>query len=113
MFIPNKLVLAEKLVEEAHLQRIYGEVTLTMASIKDHYSIATLRQLVKRIIKRRYGCRRFSISHYPKPSQGLIPTDRTKQDTPFSVIGADYAGFIYMQDQRKERYQSLFIVAHL
>ena len=34
---------------------------------------------------------RFKIQ-YPKPSQGLIPTDRTKQDLPFSVIGTDYAG---------------------
>ena len=56
------------------------------------YWISTLRQFVKRIIKRCYGCKGFNISHYPKPSQGLIPTDRTKQDLPFSVIGTDYAG---------------------
>ena len=47
---------------------------------------------MKRIIKKCYRCKRFNISHYPKPSQGLIPTDRTKQDLPFSVIGTDYAG---------------------
>ena len=46
----------------------------------------------KRIIKRCYGCKRFNISHYPKPSQGLIPTDRTKSDLPFSVTGTNYAG---------------------
>ena len=67
-------------------------VTLTMARIRDQCWIPTLRKLVKRIIKRRYGCERFNISHYPKPSQGLIPTDRIKQDLPFSVIGTDYAG---------------------
>ena len=92
VFIPNKSLLAEKIVEEAHLQTIHGGVTLTMARIRDQYWIPTLRQLVKRIIKRCYGCKRFNISHYPKPSQGLIPTDRTKQDLPFSVIGTDYAG---------------------
>ena len=37
-------------------------------------------------------CKRFNISHYPKPSQGLIPTDRIKQGLPFSVIGTDCAG---------------------
>ena len=31
VFIPNKSVLAEKLVEEAHLQTIHVGVTLTMA----------------------------------------------------------------------------------
>ena len=92
VFIPNKSLLAEKLVEEAHLQTIPGGVTLTMARVRDQYSIPTLRQLVKRIIKRCYGCKRFNISHYPKPSQGLLPTDRAKQELPFSVIGTDYAG---------------------
>ena len=86
VFIPNKSLLAEKLVEEAHLQTIHGGVTLTMARTRDQYWIPTLRQLVKRIIKRYYGCKRFNISHYPKSSLGLIPTDRTKQDSPFPVI---------------------------
>ena len=92
VLIPNKSLLAEKIVEEAHLQTIHGGVTLTMARTRDQYWIPTLRQLVKRIVKRCYSCKRFNISHYPKPSQGLIPTDRTKQDLPFSVIGTDYAG---------------------
>ena len=86
VFIPNKSVLAEKLVEEAHLQTIHGGVTLAMVKIRDQYWIPILRQLVKRIIKKCYGCKRFNITHYPKPSQGLISTDRTKQDLPFSVI---------------------------
>ena len=92
MFILNKSVLAEKLVGEAHLKTIHEGVTLTMTRIRDQYWIPTLRQLAKRIIKRCYGCKRFNISHYPKPSQGLIRTDRTKKDLPFSVIGTDYAG---------------------
>ena len=92
VFIPNKSSLAEKLVEEAYLQIIHGGVTLTMVRIRDQYWTPTLRQLVKRIIKRCYGCKRFNTSHYPKPSQGLMPTDRTKQDLPFLVIGTDYAG---------------------
>ena len=92
VLISNKSLLAEKIVEEAHLQTIYGGVTLTMARTRDQYWIPTLRQLVKRIVKRCHSCKRLNISHYPKPSQGLIPTDRTKQDLPFSVIGTDYAG---------------------
>ena len=85
-------VLAEKLVEEAHLQIIHGGVTLTITIIRDQHWIPALSQLLKRIIKRCYGCKRFFISHYTKPSQGLILPDRTKQDVPFSVIGTYYAG---------------------
>ena len=86
VFIPNKSVLAEKLVEEVQIQTIHRAATLTMAKIRDQYWIATLRQLVKRITEKCYGCQRLNISHYPKPSQGLTPTDRTKQDLSFLVI---------------------------
>ena len=55
VFIPNKSVLTEKLVEEAHLQTIHRGVTLIIYRIRDQYWIPTLRQLVKRIIKRCYG----------------------------------------------------------
>ena len=37
VFIPNKSVLAEKLVEEAHLQAIHGGVKLKMVKIRDQY----------------------------------------------------------------------------
>ena len=42
----------ERKMEEAHLQTIQGGVTLTMTRIRDQHWIPTLRQLVKRIIKR-------------------------------------------------------------
>ena len=49
-FIPSKSVLAETLVEEAHLQLIHRGATLTMARVRYQNWIPTLRQLVKRII---------------------------------------------------------------
>ena len=92
VLIPNKSLLAEKSVEEGNLQTIHGELTLTMTRIRDQFRIPTLTQFVKRIIKRCYWCKRLNVIHYPKPSQGLILRDRSKQDLPFSVIGTDYAG---------------------
>ena len=52
VFIPNELVLAGKLVEEANLQTVLGGVTLTMARIRDQYWVPTLKQLMKRVVKR-------------------------------------------------------------
>ena len=56
VFIRNKSALAEKLLEEANLQIIYEEMTLTMTKIRDQHWIPTLRKLVKRTIKVCYGC---------------------------------------------------------
>ena len=84
MFIPSKSLLAEKLVEKTHLQTIHEGVTFTMTTISDQCWIPILRQLVKRIIKKCYGCKKFC---------------RLRRA-------------IYMQNKSKERYQSLFIVVH-
>ena len=113
VFIPSKSVLAEKLVEEAHSQTMHVEVTLTMARIRDQYWIPTLRQLVKRIIKRCYECKKFSISNYPKPSQGLIPTEQNKARFAIFSNRNRLSRAIHMLNKTKERYQSLFIVVHL
>ena len=110
---PNKSVVPEKLVEVAHLQTIYGGVTLTMSIIRDQYWIPTLRQLVKRIIKRCYECKKFNISNYPKPSQGLIPTEQNKARFAIFSNRNRLSRAIHMLNKTKERYQSLFIVVHL
>ena len=68
VFFPNKSVLAETLLEEVHLQTFHRGVTLTMVKRRDQCWITTLRKLAKRIIKKCCGCKRFSISLYPKPS---------------------------------------------
>ena len=74
-----------------------------MVRIRDQYCIPTLRQLVERIIKRCHRCKRFNINHYPKLSQGLIPTEKTKQDFTFSLTGTDFAGpFICKTKEKRD-----------
>ena len=54
--------------------------------------IPSLRQLVKKTVKKYYEWKRFQVSHYPGPSTGLLPVERTTQNLPFKIIGVDYAG---------------------
>ena len=64
---------------------------------------------MKRVIKRCYGCKRFNISYYPKPSEELIPTDRIKTRLAIFSNGNRLGKAIYMKDKRKARYQSLML----
>ena len=43
LFIQNKSLLEEKLVEKPHIQTIHRGMTLTMAKQEDKYCIPTLR----------------------------------------------------------------------
>ena len=63
-----------------------------MAKIRSGYLIPSLRQLAKKTIKKSYGCKRFHVSHCPEPSTGLLPVERTTQNSTFKIIGINYAG---------------------
>ena len=89
--IPKGSVLPEKLVQKAHILTIHEAATLTMAKIRSEHWIPSSWQLVKKTIKKYFGCKRFRVSHYPDTSTGLLPLERTTQNLPFKIIGVDYA----------------------
>ena len=63
-----------------------------MAKVRDSHWIPRLRKLVKRVIKKCYGCKRFQITAFANPPQGDLPRDRTEGNSPFQVAGVDDAG---------------------
>ena len=58
-FVPRESKLAENFIEEAHIQTIHGEVTLTTAKVRSKYWVPTLWQLVKRVLRICHGCKKF------------------------------------------------------
>ena len=63
-----------------------------MAKVRETLWVPLLRKLVKQIIKRCWGCKRFQAVSEKRPPPGLLPKDRTEGDTSFSVISVDFAG---------------------
>ena len=92
IYLPPKNIFSEKIVEDAHLCTLHGGVGLTMTKVRRRYWIPKLRQLTKQVRHKCNGCKRLQTTHLPVPPPGLLPTDRTKGDRPFQVVGVDYAG---------------------
>ena len=95
IYLPSNHLLSLKIVERAHLYTLHGGVGLTMSKVRDDYWIPTLRSLVKKVIGKCYGCKRFYTTPMPAPPQGNLPKERTEGEIPFEVTGVDYAGPIY------------------
>ena len=57
-----------------------------MAKIRSKYWVPTLKQLVKRVLRICYGCKKFDVKSYTVPQKGLLPADRTNLDLPFKTI---------------------------
>ena len=63
-----------------------------MAKVRKNYWVPRLRQLAKRLIKKCPSCKRFQATALASPPPGMLPNDRTEGNTPFQVVGVDYAG---------------------
>ena len=92
VYLPDSAIYTAKVVQHAHATTLHGGVSLTMAKVRETLWVPRLRKLVKQIIKRCWGCKRFQAVSVKSPPPGLLPKDRTEGDTPFSVIGVDFAG---------------------
>jgi len=92
-YLPRGSILAEKIVEAAHLQTLHGGTGLTMTKVRERFWIPKLRSLTKRIRRKCNGCKRFNAIAFPSPPPGQLPAERTTATTkPFKIIGLDYAG---------------------
>ena len=104
IYLHPDTLLAEKLIQHAHLRTLHGGVGLTMTEIRMTYWIPRLRQLVRSHVRKCKWCRRFHAKPLSVPVPGFLPTDRSEGDTAFRVIGVDYAGpFVYKAGKKEKK----------
>ena len=101
IFLPDGQRYTEKLVAQAHLATLHGGVGSTMAKVREYYWVPRLRRLTTKIVKSCHGCRRLRAQAYTSPPPGNLPKDRTEGQTPFQVIGVDFAGPLRYQMKPK------------
>lgn len=75
----------------------------TMAEVRKRFLIPNLRQFPKRIIHKRYVCKRFQAVVCPASAVGDLPLDQTNGSRQFQVIGINFAGpLIYIKNEKQE-----------
>ena len=110
VYLPDTAVYTEKFVEEAHESTLHGGTQLTMAKVRERHWVPRLRRLVKRIVKKCPGCKRFQATALTVPPPGLLPRDRTEGSIPFQVVGVDYAGPIKFKATEKREGKAYLIL---
>ena len=110
VFIPPDLLLAEKLIFQAHKNVLHWGLVLTMTKVRFNYWISTYRKLTKSVVRKCYGFKRFNSLPYPEVKPDSLPNDRTEQAMPFQVIGTDFAGPIYYRTKTKKEQKAYILI---
>ena len=84
-----------------------SSMAYTMAEVREKFWIPKLRQLIKRVIFRCYGCKRFRAAACPVPEVGDLPLDRISGSRQFQVIGIDFVGPFNLHKEREARRENL------
>jgi hypothetical protein len=101
IYAPDHHLISQKIVEEAHQHTLHGGVGLTMGHVLARYWIPRLRQLVKKVRKRCYACKRLTATAYATPPPGILHTTRTEGKNAYQVIGVDFAGLLQYRTAKK------------
>ena len=110
MYLPDNVTYTEKFVQWAHESTLHGGVGLIMAKVREKHWVPRLRRLAKRLIKKCPKCKRFQVTALARPPPGLLPKDRTEGDTPFQVVGVDFAGPIKIRVGQKREGKAYVVV---
>ncbi|GFY53316.1 integrase catalytic domain-containing protein [Trichonephila inaurata madagascariensis] len=93
--LPKNSWLTTLIVRREHNKIMHGGTTSTLAQVRSNYWIPKGHQLIKKIIKNCFICRKY----LAKPIDQLtspLPSDRINQTPSFSVCGLDFVGLLYV-----------------
>lgn len=97
-YLPPHSLLTKLIVFESHLLNSHSSPLLTLSILRKHFWIPRGRKIVEREIHLHcISCRRYTIRPFSLPPITDLPADRVTQSPPFSAVGLDYCGPIYVR----------------
>ena len=92
VYLPKKHQLAELLIMDAHRRVLHTGVASTLAELRGQFWVPNGRQIVKRVIKACYHCRRYNAQQFKQPATAPLPDFRSTPSYAFQSTGVDFAG---------------------
>ena len=110
ILIPSEHPLAELIVTAAHARMMHSGLGSTLAEVRTRFWIVRGRQLVKRVLRRCVTCRRYEGAPFRPPRAPPLPDFRVKRSQPFEHVGMDFAGPLYVYDDRNSPAKKTWIL---
>ena len=116
ILLPQKDAFTRLVIERAHKQLLHSGVSQTLSSIRMRYWIPRGRANFRMALRQCLICRRHEGGPYKLLFFSPLPSSRATEATPFTRIGLDYLGPLYIKtnDNTKKVWVCLFtcLVTH-
>ena len=112
IILPYDHYAVKLLVLDYHVKQLHAGVNHTLVTVRNKFWIIKGRRLIKEVIN---SCMVCKIAK-PKKTEvmyGQLPSDRITPQPPFSVVGIDFTGplYVYNKDECKKMYICLYTCA--
>ena len=90
--LPKSCDLTTIIILYHHQRMFHCGVDATCSSFRQQYSIPSIKQRIRSILRSCVTCRRVSGKPYRAPDHAPLPAFRVSDAHPFTVVGVDYTG---------------------
>ena len=98
VYIPRRSHLAELIVKEAHQNVFHQKERATLTEVRTNYWIPQCRKLVRRLLPRCSLCQRLESMAFSLPPPPPLPSYRVEIAPPFTNVGFDHMGPLWVYD---------------
>ena len=111
--LPANCLLTDMIAIDTHNQLHHGRVSITVTALRQVYWIPSIQQYVRKLLRRCVTCNKMMGKPYRAPDSPPLPKVRVTESPPFTVIGVDFTGALYVKEGEEERkvYICLFTCA--
>ena len=99
IILPKNNKFTELVILDCHSRVHHLKVRSTLAELRAKFWVTQGRQYVKKIIKSCFICKKLEGKSYESPAIAPLPEFRVREAPPFSKVGVDFAGPVYVKNQ--------------
>jgi hypothetical protein len=109
IILPRDHKLTEMIIIECHAKIHHGGIRATLTELRSRFWVPKGRQTIKRVLKICVTCKRWQGAAYSSPKTAAMPEFRAREAPPFSKVGIDFAGPLYVKDPKSRDMRKVYI----
>ena len=94
--------LTKLIIEECHRKVHHGGVRETLGELTSRFGVPKGRQVVKKVLRECVTCKKEQCKPFGAPPTAALPEFRVREAPPFSKVGIDFAGPLFVKTKPGE-----------